>query len=71
VIVNALDELKSRQQKAWGAGDYARIAQKLVKIDAQAQVKQGLIGAIHKFNRADDGTLVLPLNYVEVVAVKR
>lgn len=39
--------------------------------DAQEQVKQGLIDATHKFNIADDGTLVLPLDYVEIVAVKR
>lgn len=38
--------------------------------DAQEKVKQGLIDATHKFNVADDGTLVLPLDYVEVVAVK-
>ena len=38
--------------------------------DAQEQVRQGLIDATHKFNIAEDGTLVLPLDYVEIVAVK-
>jgi ubiquinone/menaquinone biosynthesis C-methylase UbiE len=38
--------------------------------DAQEKVKQGLVDATHQFNVADDGTLVLPLDYVETVAVK-
>jgi len=39
--------------------------------NAQKQVKRGLIEATRKFNIADDGSLVLPLDYVEVVIVKR
>lgn len=38
--------------------------------DAQEDVKNGMVAATRDFNVADDGTLVLPLDYVETVAIK-
>ena len=37
----------------------------------QGELAQDLIGLVGRFNRAQDGTMVVPGDYLEVVVVKR
>jgi SAM-dependent methyltransferase len=37
----------------------------------QEALARDLVEAVHRFNRSDDGTLVVPAEYLEIVAIKR
>ena len=39
--------------------------------EQQAALARDLLDVLERFNRADDGTLVAPSDYLEVVAIKR
>ena len=39
--------------------------------DGRAALEADLLALIERFNRADDGTMVVPSEYLEVVIVKR
>ena len=38
---------------------------------AQAQLEHDVLGVIGRFNRADDGTMVVPSDYLEVVVTRQ
>jgi hypothetical protein len=43
----------------------------LLTPEVAAQLTQELVAESEKHNRSGDGTLVLPMDYLEVVAIKR
>ncbi len=56
-----LPALKTRQQAAWSSGDPA----------GQADLERDLLQLIARFNRAGDGSMVVPSDYLAIVITRR
>lgn len=64
-----LAAVKRRQQSAWSSGDYAVI--RSADETGQAGLTRDLTELMARFNRGGSGTLVVPGEYLEVVATRR
>jgi hypothetical protein len=57
-----LTTIKALQQRAWASGDYAMFG---------ATLLSELVNLVNRFNRSGDETMVVPSDYLEVVALRR